>query len=241
VPGASTRWERFDLPTVWDKPAPAPALDGLTDVTAPAATPAGKVLGTTATGTWAPVDPPQGDLTPVTDRIAAVEAVVDPGGSAQPWNATTAYQPGSVVSHGGGLFVAAGQVSGGTGPAAPLWRPLSLAETAMASEGLMWATTGIIGASGLPEPWMAKAYPAGALVVKHTGSAYEMFHATGPAAAGDVPGTAAVWERVTLPALRDRIAAIGTPTGVWKSWSGTQAQFDALPTKDPATLYVVTG
>jgi hypothetical protein len=39
---------------------PAGALDILTDVAAPSSTPAGKVLGTTATGQWGPVDPPEG-------------------------------------------------------------------------------------------------------------------------------------------------------------------------------------
>jgi hypothetical protein len=41
-------------------PGPAGPLDILTDVTAPSSTPAGKVLGTTATGQWGPVDPPAG-------------------------------------------------------------------------------------------------------------------------------------------------------------------------------------
>jgi hypothetical protein len=35
-------------------------LDDLLDVTAPASTPAGKALGTTGTGTWGPVDLPEG-------------------------------------------------------------------------------------------------------------------------------------------------------------------------------------
>lgn len=50
---------------VWKAPAAggsaAPiALDALTDVTADPTTPAGKVLGTTATGAWGPVDAPSG-------------------------------------------------------------------------------------------------------------------------------------------------------------------------------------
>jgi hypothetical protein len=45
----------------WQAPAGgALALDGLTDVTADPTTPAGKVLGTTATGAWGPVDAPSG-------------------------------------------------------------------------------------------------------------------------------------------------------------------------------------
>jgi hypothetical protein len=35
-------------------------------------------------------------------------------------------------------------------------------------------------------------------------------------------------------------AAPAAPSGVWKSWTGTQSAYDALPTKDPATLYVIT-
>jgi hypothetical protein len=30
-----------------------------------------------------------------------------------------------------------------------------------------------------------------------------------------------------------------TPQPVWKSWSGTQAEYDAIPTKDPLTLYAI--
>ena len=29
------------------------------------------------------------------------------------------------------------------------------------------------------------------------------------------------------------------PQAVWKSWSGTEAEYNAIPTKDPATLYCV--
>lgn len=38
-------------------------LNDLTDVTAPANTPSGKILGTTAEGAWGAVDPPVGDVT----------------------------------------------------------------------------------------------------------------------------------------------------------------------------------
>lgn len=44
---------------------PAGPLDILTDVTAPASTPAGKVLGTTAPGQWGAIDPPAGGLSQV--------------------------------------------------------------------------------------------------------------------------------------------------------------------------------
>jgi hypothetical protein len=47
----------------------ASTLDALTDVTAPANTPAGKVLGTTAEGVWGPIDPPAGVVK--VSRVAA--------------------------------------------------------------------------------------------------------------------------------------------------------------------------
>jgi hypothetical protein len=34
-------------------------------------------------------------------------------------------------------------------------------------------------------------------------------------------------------------AANWLPQSVWKSWSGTQAEYDAIPTKDPLTLYAI--
>jgi hypothetical protein len=30
------------------------------------------------------------------------------------------------------------------------------------------------------------------------------------------------------------------PVDVWQRWTGTQAQYDALPVKDPGTLYAIT-
>jgi hypothetical protein len=44
-------------------PGDAFPVDGLTDVSNAVDTPAGKILGTTATGAWEPVDPPVGDVT----------------------------------------------------------------------------------------------------------------------------------------------------------------------------------
>jgi hypothetical protein len=42
------------------------------------------------------------------------------------------------------------------------------------------------------------------------------------------------WERFDLG------RAMAPPSGVWKSWTGTQSEYDALAVKDPATLYVIT-
>jgi len=45
-------------PGIQGLPGGMGALDALSDVTAPASTPVGKVLGTTATGLWGPITPP---------------------------------------------------------------------------------------------------------------------------------------------------------------------------------------
>lgn len=44
-------------------PGDAGSLNALSDVTVSAGTPAGKILGTTGTDQWGPVDPPVGDVT----------------------------------------------------------------------------------------------------------------------------------------------------------------------------------
>jgi hypothetical protein len=61
--GTWSAWDEYA--TKADIPAAAAAqpLDWLTDVTAPATTPAGKVLGTTAVGQWGPIDPPASGMT----------------------------------------------------------------------------------------------------------------------------------------------------------------------------------
>lgn len=53
---------------------------------------------------------------------------------------------------------------------------------------------------------------------------------------------------LAAPSLSAWAAAVSTHAaavdaglaGKWTRWVGTQAQYDALPTKDPNTLYVVT-
>jgi hypothetical protein len=154
VGDAGPGWEPVPVPA-----APSLALDALTDVTAPADTPEGKVLGTTATGQWGPVDAPTGGGVPV----PAPENL--------------------------GQFLKAG-ISG----------------------SFFW--------SALPAPtaqrldWLAD-------VAAPTNTP-----------AGKVLGTTAVgtWGPVDPPASVDS----------WGRWVGTLAQYNALPTKDPSTLYVIT-
>jgi hypothetical protein len=74
VPGVSPKWDRFDLTGVNDLIHDGISLSWLADVDNSAGTaPAGKVLGTTATGQWGPVDY-ESRIAALEARIAALEA-----------------------------------------------------------------------------------------------------------------------------------------------------------------------
>jgi hypothetical protein len=147
-------------------------LDDLKDVTAPADTPAGKVLGTTAVGTWGPIDPPAagGDFLPLT---------------------------GGFVSTADGYFL---DIDGG---AASFGAP---AEAADESEMAGIAIT--------------EAQPGGPYALKLLSAVPAKLVSPAPVAPDDL---------VTKGYVDGRI------------WKGTQAAYDALPTKDPNVLFVVTG
>jgi hypothetical protein len=127
-------------------------LDALKDVTAPANTPAGKVLGTTAVGAWGPVDPPAG---------------------------------------------------GGGGPSPATTNPVSV------SVASSFAGTSLDYARADHKHTVQVANPV----------------ALGAAAAG---GTSSALARA------DHVHPV-------PFWSGTQAQYDAIPVKDPNVLYCVRG
>jgi hypothetical protein len=65
----------------------ASVLDGLTDVTAPADTPAGKVLGTTAEGQWEPMDVPNEGLPPAQPPLVYTKSTS--------WGVAGRFAPGS--------------------------------------------------------------------------------------------------------------------------------------------------
>jgi hypothetical protein len=135
---------------------PVVPLDGLTDVTAPASTPAGKVLATTATGQWGPVDLPANGVPPSPeDEVAYV-----------------LYSYGSTLQ----------------------WVLISDLSQEIAMP--LFQLTDVIASDHVP--------------------------------AGKLLGTSAIgtWTAVDPPG--------------WGRWIGTQAQYDALATKDPKVLYVIT-
>jgi hypothetical protein len=270
-------------------------LASLADVDNGAATaPAGKVLGTTAVGTWGPVDPPSGGGDPhLVEVVAAtygaatlppawvaqaypagatvthgdavwvasnygaqasdvpgvslfgwartdaahlrdlLEAAIGQPAGVYAWNASDLFTGGSVTFHNGRLWRGAAQVPAGKEPGVdPAWEPLDLA-SAIDPTGLAVVppstgthVAGTIARAAAETAWGATKVPV--WIARHDTTAR-------------VPNTLtsdADWRRVT-PAENAK-AIHEVDVSKWGMWSGSQAAYDALPTKDPATLYVIT-
>jgi hypothetical protein len=206
-------------------------LDGLTDVTAPSSTPAGKILGTTATGAWGPVDPPagigaalsivatglwkyNGAGTPTASgemRLAAAGTtmrLVCLDSSGNDWTVLFgAVRNGDVVTvvqdgNIGRFTITADPSFGGSGPS----RYLMLSTGTWAGSAVSSLVVGKTSHISIEVPMSL--YPDGSspLVSQvHADAQY-----------------------------------LGTDAG-WHKWTGTQAQYDAISAKDPGTLYVITG
>jgi hypothetical protein len=85
------------------------------------------------------------------------------------------------------------------------------------------------------ETWSSTTvYPAGT-VMRHNGKTWV---AVTPTVAGQEPGVAPSWQSVTLESLLNRIQTLEARPQVVKM---TQAAYDALAVKDPATLYAIVG
>jgi hypothetical protein len=105
------------------------SLDALKDVTAPANTPTGKVLGTTAVGAWGPVDTdalrgpvgPAGPAGPGIRILSAVATANDlPSTGNQPGDAHLVTATGNLHVWNGTGWTEIGHVQGPPGPAGPL-------------------------------------------------------------------------------------------------------------------------
>jgi hypothetical protein len=184
-------------------PGPAGPLDILTDVSAPPDTPAGKVLGTTATGQWGPVDPPSGGGDPrLTEVVASSYRSADlpPEWTAKTWPA------GSIVTHEGRLWRAWTTAPSLHVPGEKVfqsWLPFDPAS-------LLDLIVKIIGYEYSPPlewtpatgPW----YPG--QTATYNGHLWRA--ATGPTSgAGHEPGTDPAWERFDLG-----VGRMPDPTGV---------------------------
>jgi hypothetical protein len=100
-------------------------------------------------------------------------------------------------------------------------------------EALQIFTAASIGLWYKPEQWEARSYSAGYPVIatEPASTDYGIWVAQSHADPVDVPGISPKWQRRVIPDDAPR----------WKSWSGTQAQYDAIAVKDPQTLYAITG
>jgi hypothetical protein len=236
---------------------PAGPLDILTDVTAPANTPAHMGLGTTAVGEWGPVA-----FTPL-----------DPEGNVRAWSASTKYFPGNaVIGADGYLYTSDIVQTGGGAPSLSnlaTWTVVSGGgASVLAQQGTAYATA-IIGTTAAPSWWQPQAYTIGNIVAhRKQNGAYGLWAAAAAIGPTDEPGVSDKWERYDLTGLHDRVytgltlsgmqdvsdtvasAPAGkvlgtTAVGEWGPvsvfWKGTQAQYDAIPTKDPNLLYCVAG
>jgi hypothetical protein len=68
------------------------------------------------------------------------------------------------------------------------------------------------------------------------------FGATSDPLSAPALGGPSGWAAAVRDALNGKAATGHIHTGTyWKQWSGTQAAYDAITTKDTNTLYVVTG
>jgi hypothetical protein len=225
---------------IWDGTAwrvvHATTLDQLGDVSAPADTPAGKVLGTTATGAWGPIDAPS----PTGRRKATitVPAGTEIGATDADWGFTgpdddfawvrmeALYRPGGAAGGVGwvpwthGLYV--------------IWASNT---DAPSEDDMRWFWVDTAGGGTDPN---GVAIPPGQVVITAAqvlGAAPWMGGASGVKTgvmAFDAAGTKMdgwhLLSAVTLPPYEQN-----------PLWFGTQAEYDAIGFKRDSTLYVIHG
>jgi hypothetical protein len=230
-------------------------LDDLSDVTAPDTTHVGSFLGVTSSGQWGPLSglfsylntvPPYwtsgakylpGDVILASDGYLTVG--VDNGYGSVEWKSVN------------GAFLAETSVFSDT-------VLHSIICGTSSNEITFWEAKNYTNGDVVLHP-----------VANRGRTYYQAYMAMGNVVAASVPGAVPhnVWLPLSLPGLAEsfmnfRVAPnlnttpIGkllgttsagtwgavdppTPTGVWKSWTGTQAEYDAITTKDDSTLYVV--
>jgi hypothetical protein len=212
-------------------------LDALADVSAPADTPAGKVLGTTATGAWGPVDPPSGGGDP---RAAAVAAATLGSATLPPdWSAIS-WQAGSLVTYQGHVYRATQLAPGGHVPGASTrWEQFDLPAVwdkpapAPALDDLTDVDAASPARSGYVLMWNGARWIA---AQQRLDGLTEVIIASGTVVDGQV-----LTYDASISGGRWTPKTPLAPTGMWKSWTGTQSAYDALAVKDPAVLYVVVG
>jgi hypothetical protein len=195
-------------------------LDALRDVTAPANTPVGKGLGTTATGAWGPVDFATAD---------AAAAAVGSLGVPRPWTATS-YQQYSLVMHAyptgqmsywqASAAATAADVPG----VAAVWKPLNLSQVGYISDTAVETgnlVTAMLGSKYRVVQWEARGYATGTFVYRaDTEGTFELWRADQDTAAADVPGTSPKWTQILL--TDDGVPPAPAPAPYTYSQSGVQ-------------------
>jgi hypothetical protein len=207
-------------------------LDDVVDVSAPANTPVGKFLGTTAVGEWGPVDAPNA-------------VPMDPKDFVAEWSPSQTYAQGNLVwtedADGNRYYFSSDiQQTGGTAPSLTnlaTWTYISGRGLLLEATLIPVSVCHVAGSSSVVTLWQAMAFPKGD-IVRHSYQGFTRYWvSTRQTTASEVPGGAAggPWQEASL--LANTLALAER----WKSWSGTQAQYNAIPVKDPQTLYAITG
>jgi hypothetical protein len=219
-------------------------LDALKDVTAPANTPAGKFIGTTAVGEWGPVDSP---------ADTAVEMLLGANQVPNPWQAQ-AYASGQLVAH-----------PYPNGVPSYWWAVRPAAPTDVPGVSAAWQSLNMSGVSNRVTATQNQSIPMDPTDAVHQWDPTTHYHPfdlawtetdgrryyyssdidqTGGTAPS--PDNVATWTMISGVQI---MWASGLTTrsmrtvaaGMWKKWTGTQAAYDALAVKDPGTLYAITG
>jgi Collagen triple helix repeat (20 copies) len=197
-----------------------------------------------ANPTWEALIPPAGASTGVSEA-EYVNLFMTTDTLPQPWTAK-AYTSGAIVTSGGGYWMAFNNVpSSEPAPArgSAFW--VCISPDSMGGDLRLKAGSAeflsTFGWSGkAPEFWStATTYPAGSVVFSQQRTWLALVDSTGQTPAN----SPASWLEISLREVAKRVAALGASPAAagsfWKMWTGTQAQYDALATKDPNTLYVV--
>jgi hypothetical protein len=183
------------------------------------------------------------DLTAVT--AGGHDVPMDPKNVTLKWNATTQYNLGDLVwteEQDGTRYYYSSDIrqTGGTAPSLT-----NLATwTNVSGRGILWDWTlvprSVLSLLGNPRPvseWQPQAYAQGNLVRYRYIGTDKYWIALRATTASDEPSSdpASGWEEVSNLGLHTLVSAR------WKKWTGTQAQYNAIPVKDPDTLYAITG
>jgi hypothetical protein len=162
-----------------------------------------------------------------------LEAAIGQPEGVYEWAASELYRDGAVVTHGGRLWRGGKVVTAGKEPGvAPEWEPFDLSAV-VDPTGL----SQVAAAAGTTKPAGFLAHQPVQSYTTTQGTVWIARHDTTTIPPAGLTSNAD-WRRVT-PAENAK-AIHEVDVSKWGMWSGSQAAYDALPTKSATVLYVIT-